>query len=127
MLNPGFAESANSDPRSEPGYLIDSSYGNENDIKESHQIKTMISKYFDHANKQQQKEMIILRIQEIVDQWMFNINVNERKIPENVAHMQLARVLPFGSYYLGVSSVDGDIDLVCIAPNFVERQNHFNL
>ena len=88
MLNPGFsAESANSDPRSEPGYLIDSSYGNEHDIKESHQIKTMISKYFDHANKQQQKEMIILRIQEIVDQWMFNINVNERKIPENVAHM----------------------------------------
>lgn len=36
-------------------------------------------------------------------------------------------MLAFGSYYLGVSSNDGDVDLVCIAPNFVDRASHFNV
>ncbi|KAL4506870.1 hypothetical protein ABPG72_001291 [Tetrahymena utriculariae] len=125
-INPLIQDVSSIDPRAEPGYILSQEYPQEQDYQESSYIKQMIDKYFYHPEKEKLKEQIIMKIQEIVNQWMVNININERKIPEQVAHMQLARVLPFGSYFLGVSSVDGDVDLVCIAPNFVDRFKHFN-
>ena len=46
---------------------------------------------------------------------------------ESKTQEPIAKVLLFGSYYLGVSSNAGDIDLICVVPKFINRENHFNI
>jgi poly(A) polymerase len=36
-----------------------------------------------------------------------------------------ARVLLFGSNVLGLNSNDSDVDVICVVPNFINREKHF--
>lgn len=50
---------------------------------------------------------------------------NEKKIsPEEIPNYS-ARVLPFGSYVLDLNSNDSDVDVICVVPNFIDREKHF--
>ncbi|EGR30046.1 poly polymerase, putative [Ichthyophthirius multifiliis] len=40
--------------------------------------------------------------------------------------MYTAKLLPFGSFLLGVSFKEGDIDMVCASPQFIKRETHFH-
>ena len=37
----------------------------------------------------------------------------------------MARVLVFGSYVLELNSNDSDVDVICVVPNFINREKHF--
>jgi len=49
---------------------------------------------------------------------------SQRDIKEPECGFQ-TKVLPFGSHALGLSTIDSDIDVVCIAPLFVSRDDFF--
>ncbi len=34
-------------------------------------------------------------------------------------------MLPYGSWVIGATSNSSDVDLVCLAPNFIDRKKHF--
>lgn len=68
------------DRRAEPGFVIDRSDSTPSDYHESKSIHEMISKYFFNPEKDRLKESIIRRIQAIVDTWMVEINIQERKL-----------------------------------------------
>ena len=36
-----------------------------------------------------------------------------------------AKLYTFGSYRLKVDTRDGDIDTICVVPNFIDRETHF--
>jgi len=60
---------------------------------------------------------------EILKTWMQKVNKN---IDNNLDHENsYARLLCFGSYKLGVSSPNGDIDSIVLAPNYVDWDKHF--
>lgn len=57
--------------------------------------------------------------------WSQDIAHNERKISANLLDQCSAVLLPYGSILLGVADNKSDIDLVCVAVEFIERGTHF--
>ena len=60
---------------------------------------------------------------------LFEAFVRNLYTPNNVpipnSNSAVSTVLPFGSYGLGVQSKGSDMDLLCVAPNHVQRSNFF--
>ncbi|KAJ3288902.1 polynucleotide adenylyltransferase [Rhizoclosmatium sp. JEL0117] len=48
-----------------------------------------------------------------------------KKVDEGLANEAGGRIEPFGSYLLGVDDRDSDIDVVCVGPKFVTREDFF--
>lgn len=74
------------------------------------------------------KENALIKINDILRSWMdrvnesLNIKVNDTN-PNTSANY--ARLLCYGSYKLGVSSPNGDIDALVLSPSYVDRDKHF--
>ena len=62
---------------------------------------------------------------DIVQQWSMDIAKHEMRINEDEIHQYTAKLLPFGSYTLDLKSNSSDIDLICVCPNFIQRDTHF--
>ena len=60
-----------------------------------------------------------------VDKWSLEIAKDEKKINKDELPNYTAKILAFGSHVLDLRSNSSDIDLVCVVPNFVNRENHF--
>lgn len=60
-----------------------------------------------------------------VDKWSLQIAKDEKKINKDELPNYTAKILTFGSHVLDLRSNSSDIDLVCVVPNFVNRENHF--
>lgn len=56
---------------------------------------------------------------EIISLWMDKIN--ELLGIKQIANINKSKLLPFGSYKLGVSSPNGDIDCLVLSPVYVDR------
>ena len=52
-------------------------------------------------------------------------NLLKQNMPEEVASKVGGKVCTFGSFRLGVNSVGGDIDTLCIAPRHIDRSDFF--
>lgn len=61
----------------------------------------------------------------VVEEWSLNIAQNEKKISREEMSNYTARVLLFGSYVLELNSNDSDVDVICVVPNFINREKHF--
>lgn len=62
---------------------------------------------------------------DIVEQWSIQIAKNEMRINQDEIYQYTAKLLPFGSYVLDLRSNSSDIDLICVCPNFIQRETHF--
>lgn len=69
------------------------------------------------------KEIAIGKITEIINAWMSQINDTLGYNKQSSSNW--ARVLCFGSYKLGVSSPNGDVDAIVLVPFYVDREKHF--
>lgn len=75
--------------------------------------------YFEPLEEYQNKKKIFREIREIVKKFTETLAGNLKKTKEN----SNVHVLHYGSSRMGIHSPFGDLDLVCIFPNFVNRQN----
>jgi len=64
-------------------------------------------------------------LESVVEEWSLSIAQNEKKISREEMSNYTARVLLFGSYVLGLNSNDSDVDVICVVPNFINREKHF--
>ncbi len=47
------------------------------------------------------------------------------RINEDEVKNYKAKLLPFGSYVLGLRSNSSDLDFICVCPHFIQRDIHF--
>lgn len=93
----------------------------EQDEKDLNTIEEILSKFYNDTQELRDiKSQIIKELHEIIKQWMINIaesTHNEVYDFESIGYgMKI-----FGSFKLKVNSYDGDIDILCVVPDYFSR------
>lgn len=81
--------------------------------------------FYEKGNQKQLKDEALKFVKNSVEEWSVSIAKNERKINKDELPNYTAKVLTFGSYVLDLRSNSSDIDLVCVVPHFINRDDHF--
>ncbi|KAM9852161.1 poly(A) polymerase type 3-like [Aulostomus maculatus] len=79
---------------------------------------------FEEHHELQKREKTLERLQALFREWVQDV-CDELCVPADVKEKAGGKVVPFGSYLLGVHSKGSDIDCLCVGPAFVERQHFF--
>lgn len=69
---------------------------------------------------------VLHKINTLYKNWIRQISVKSKNMPEDMAEKVGGKVCTFGSFRLGVNSQGGDIDTLCIAPRHIERADFFS-
>jgi poly(A) polymerase len=78
---------------------------------------------YETKEQKAQKEKILAHLNDILDLWMER--VKRRHSIGSDEPSGNAKLLPYGSYKLGVSSPSGDVDALVLAPHYVDRNEDF--
>jgi poly(A) polymerase Pap1 len=78
---------------------------------------------YETTEQKRNKELVLIKLRDILDQWMQRVKKKHGIPPDSPTGN--AKLLPYGSYKLGVSSPTGDIDTLVLAPYFVDRDEDF--
>lgn len=70
------------------------------------------------------KRGVLSKLKVILDEWMRRVK-KKHGYSEDMVENGSCKLLPYGSFKMGVSSVSGDIDTLIIAPHYVDRQKDF--
>ncbi|KAM7395732.1 hypothetical protein PAMA_007147 [Pampus argenteus] len=79
---------------------------------------------FEDALELQHRETVLKRLESLYKEWLKQL-CEEMNLPESVTENVGGKIVPFGSYYLEVHTKGADIDALCVAPGFVERNVFF--
>ena len=77
---------------------------------------------YEEDYKDKIREEALLNVEKLVSKWV--VDQSEKK-GHSVDPSEACRMVPFGSYCLGVHSADSDIDVLCIVPKHIERDDFF--
>jgi poly(A) polymerase Pap1 len=80
----------------------------------SQEIRDLIKDDYDDEESLSKKREKVDYLKELVREWSREVAI-DAKIPDESIKLFEAKLLPFGSYYLGASSKNGDIDMVVVA------------
>ncbi|KAM9356762.1 poly(A) polymerase type 3-like [Symphorus nematophorus] len=70
------------------------------------------------------REQVIKRLESLYKEWLTEI-CEKMNVPEVVTAKVGGKIFPFGSYHLGVHSKGADIDILCVGPGFLEREDFY--
>ncbi|AWO95712.1 putative poly(A) polymerase type 3-like [Scophthalmus maximus] len=89
-------------------------------------IDTLVSHgVFEDEVQLQHREKVLRALESLFKEWLAAMCV-EMNIPDYVTEQVGGRVLPFGSYQLGVHAKGADIDALCVGPGFIPRKDFFS-
>ncbi|XP_033837286.1 poly(A) polymerase type 3-like [Periophthalmus magnuspinnatus] len=71
------------------------------------------------------RERMVQNLESLFKKWLTETCL-EMNVPDHVTEQVGGRVVPFGSYALGINTKGNDIDLLCVGPGFVERSQFFS-
>ena len=71
------------------------------------------------------RELVVVELTEATRDWIRAVCVAKR-VPEEYTSDAGGQLFVSGSYRLGVQQVGGDIDIVCVAPRWVTREDFFD-
>ncbi|KAK7922607.1 hypothetical protein WMY93_009509 [Mugilogobius chulae] len=70
------------------------------------------------------RERVIRNLESLFKQWLTETCL-KMNIPDSVTEQVGGRVVPFGSFALGLHTKGADVDLLCVGPGFVPRAAFF--
>ncbi|KRX04604.1 Nucleotidyltransferase, class I, C-terminal-like [Pseudocohnilembus persalinus] len=108
-----------------PNSVITHDRGSPEDYERSAQLEKWVTNEFITPQQQQHKANVLKKIEKIIEQWSDEVIRAETRVERKLESQYRCKLLTFGSYLLGVASVDGDIDTVIIAPSIFKRAEHF--
>jgi len=77
---------------------------------------------YEEDSKDEVRRQALERVEALVSQWVV---AQSAKSGQPVDPSEACRIVPFGSYCLGVHSSDSDIDVLCIVPKHIARPDFF--
>ncbi|KAJ4462856.1 putative poly polymerase [Paratrimastix pyriformis] len=81
-------------------------------------------KLFESMEGSQLREQALAQLSDIVRAWAKKVGT-EKGYTEDKGYEANARIFTFGSYRLGVHGPGGDIDTLCVGPNYLDRDTDF--
>jgi poly(A) polymerase len=79
-------------------------------------------KAFDTEEQSRKRQTTLLRVAELLNDFLRDLAL-DKGIPKEKAGK--GHIVPFGSYRLGVNAQDGDIDVLCILPQYATPNDFF--
>ncbi|XP_076025149.1 poly(A) polymerase type 3-like [Genypterus blacodes] len=79
---------------------------------------------FEDEAELQHREMVIMKLNALFTLWIKGV-CEEKYIPSCFIETVKGKIVPFGSYRLGIHAKGADIDAVCLAPQHVGREDFF--
>ncbi|XP_029281721.1 poly(A) polymerase type 3-like [Cottoperca gobio] len=92
-------------------------------IHDRHLIETLKSYgVFEGALELKHRKHVLKQLESLYKEWLTEMCI-EMKLPESVTEKVGGKIVPFGSYHLGVASKGADFDVLCVGPGFLERKD----
>ena len=82
---------------------------------------------YDNDTNIRRRMEIISTLSSIVQEWVIHMGTLKQIDPANIHAGGGVQLKIFGSQKIGVQSPDADIDVLCIAPNYISREEFFNV
>jgi len=97
------------------------------DLKLSTELENILRTFnlFESNDQSRKREEVLGKLNEIVKEWAKQTSI-KKGYPEQTASEVNAKIFTFGSYRLGVTGQDSDIDTLCIAPKHIMRNDFFD-
>ncbi|KAF2078416.1 hypothetical protein CYY_000283 [Polysphondylium violaceum] len=97
------------------------------DLKLSTELENTLRSFnlFESNDQSRKREEVLGKLNEIVKEWAKQTSI-KKGYPEQTASEVNAKIFTFGSYRLGVTGQDSDIDTLCIAPKHIMRNDFFD-
>lgn len=80
---------------------------------------------FETSEEKALRHKVIQNLHELLVDWSSNIGKTKNLSPDTYQNGGNIQLHIFGSTKLGVNTVDADIDLLCLAPNFITKNDFF--
>lgn len=99
----------------------------ENDTVESQQIERILRKdynLYESKEESRKREEVLGKLNDLIKKFIFKVAI-KNNIPEDIARNTGGKIFTFGSYRLGVHGPGADIDVLCVAPRHVDRNEDF--
>uniref|UniRef100_A0AAQ6AFQ6 Poly(A) polymerase n=1 Tax=Amphiprion ocellaris TaxID=80972 RepID=A0AAQ6AFQ6_AMPOC len=105
---------------------ISEDFPEEEDLILTRKLTETLQSYDVYESKQelQHRETVLKKLETLYKEWLQEM-CDQMNVPEVVKAKVGGKVLPFGSYHLGVHSKGADIDALCVGPGFLDRKDFF--
>ncbi|KAJ1896292.1 polynucleotide adenylyltransferase [Kickxella alabastrina] len=81
---------------------------------------------FDSDAESKNREVVLGKINNLVKEFVYLASL-KHKLSENIARSCGGKIFAFGSFRLGVHGAGADIDILCVAPSHVTRDDFFHI
>ena len=98
----------------------------ENDSIETQEIEDILRNEFNlYESKEEsiKRQEVLAKLNELVRNFIYKVGL--KKFNEETARLAGGKIFTFGSYRLGVHGPGSDIDVLCVAPRHVDRNEDF--
>lgn len=99
----------------------------ENDERESKEIENILRyeyNLYESREESRKREEVLGKLNDLVNKFIYKVAIKQN-MPEDVAKNTGGKIFTFGSYRLGVHGPGADIDVLCVAPRHVDRNEDF--
>jgi poly(A) polymerase len=107
-------------------YVSEEDY-DENDEHESRVIENILRNdynLYETREESRKREVVLGKLNDLVKKFIYKVAIKQN-MPEDIARSTGGKIFTFGSYRLGVHSPGADIDVLCVAPKHVNRNEDF--
>lgn len=107
--------------------FISDEESDEMDELESKEIERVLrNEYnlYESREESRKREEVLGKLNDLIKKFIYKVAI-KNNMPEDVAKNTGGKIFTFGSYRLGVHGPGADIDVLCVAPRHVERNEHF--
>jgi poly(A) polymerase len=108
-------------------YVSDEESDSNDDI-ESKQIENILRNdlnLYESREESRKREEVLGRLNDVIKFFIYKTAI-KKGIPDEVAKETGGKIFTFGSYRLGVHGPGADIDVLCVAPDHVDRNDFFS-
>lgn len=95
------------------------------DKEESLQKLLRVRNLYESAAQSELRRSVLIELEAFLQEWVDQISTTSTSSTDITARNHIVHVCTFGSYRLGVHNARSDIDVLCLTPTHVTRQDFF--
>mmetsp|Transcript_6672 Transcript_6672/g.11816 ORF Transcript_6672/g.11816 Transcript_6672/m.11816 type:complete len:548 (+) Transcript_6672:1351-2994(+) len=104
--------------------VVDNSLPTAEDRQMTAELEQVLRQYANYENEDEarRREVLLGKISDIFKDWCYQCILKKPGMDEEMARAAGGKIFTFGSYRLGVHGSGTDIDILCVAPKYISRE-----